>query len=333
MATTTDANLKNPWGVSFAPKSPFWVSDQATNVSSLYAGDGSKIAPVVVAVSGGPTGQVFNPTTGFVETDGKPATFIFSTLGGSIFAWNGGNGLGPTPPAPAQMAATVPNASFTGLAMASNGTGTFLYAANVTGTNTPVSVFDSSFGAITLSGSFQDPKLPAGYVPYNIQTINGQLYVEYANFAKGLGAVSVFDTNGNFIKELITAGDAHLNDPWGIVVAPSSFGTFANSLLVGNFGNGEINAFDQSTGAFLGTLNGPNGQPLVNDGLWALATRTGGTFDTNAVYFTAGINGQKDGLFGKLDPTTPEPASLGLGVIGILAITLFSARKPSGTRH
>jgi uncharacterized protein (TIGR03118 family) len=133
------------------------------------------------------------------------------------------------------------------------------------------------------------------------------------------------------MKELIPAGGTHLDDPWGITIAPSGFGSFGKDLLVGNFGNGEINAFDPTTGAFLGTVHGADGKAIVNDGLWALATRTGGTFDTNAVYFTAGLNGQKDGLFGRLDTAVPEPISLGLVAIGCLSVGLLSIRKRIGS--
>jgi uncharacterized protein (TIGR03118 family) len=315
LAQTTDPNLKNPWGVSFSATSPFWVSDQVMNEATLYSGTGSTITPLVVSVAGGPTGQVFNSTTGFVEADGTAASFIFDTLSGGIYAWNSGN----VTTAQLQASAT---AMFTGLALDNNGSGNFLYAASAGG----IDVFNSSFAPVVLSGSFADPGLPAGYVPYNIQNIGGQLYVEYASFGTGKGAVSVFDANGNLLKELIAPGGTHLNVPWGVVVAPAGFTGFANDLLVGNFGNGEINAFDPTTGAFLGTLTDTSGNPIVDSGLWSLAVRTGGTFDTSAVYFTAGINGQKDGLFGKLDPI-PEPSALGLAALGGLAVGLLALRR------
>jgi uncharacterized protein (TIGR03118 family) len=320
LAQSTDPNLKNPWGLSFNATSPFWVSNATSNTSTLYQGTGSTINSRVVSVPGGPTGTVVNAsTTDFIEANGKPATFLFSTLDGSIYAWNGTNADNV-----AQQAATVANASFTGLAIANNGSGNFLYAANMLGGN--IKVFNGSFAPVTLAGSFTDPNLPApngndAYVPYNIQIINGQLYVEYANFKSGKGAVSIFDTNGNFIKELIAAGGPQLNEPWGVVIAPAGFGSFGGNLLVGNFGNGQINAFDATTGAFVGTVSGPNG-PVVNSGLWALAVRTGGTFNTNAVYFTAGINNQADGLFGVLTAAAAStvvittPTSLTAGRIG-----------------
>jgi uncharacterized protein (TIGR03118 family) len=321
LAQSTDPNLKNPWGLSFTATSPFWASNAASNTSTLYQGTGSTVNARVVSVAGGPTGTVVNSsTTDFIEANGRPATFLFSTLNGSIYAWNGTNADNV-----AQQAASVANASFTGLAIANNGSGNFLYASNILGGG-GIKVFNASFAPVALSGSFTDPNLPApsgdnAYVPYNIQTINGQLYVEYANFKLGKGAVSIFDTNGNFIKELIAAGGPQLNEPWGVVIAPAGFGSFGGNLLVGNFGNGQINAFDATTGAFVGTVSGPNG-PIVNSGLWALSVRTGGTFNTSAVYFTAGINNQADGLFGVLTAAAAStvvittPTSLTAGRIG-----------------
>jgi len=318
LAAVTDPNLKNPWGVSFAPTSPFWVSNQVTNNSTLYLADGTP-APLVVSVPGGPTGQVF---TGGSSFTGSPL-FTFATLGGAIYTWNQSNGNA------AHFAASTPGAAYTGLALGSNASGNFLYAASAAG---KIDAYNSNFAAAALAGSFTDPNLPAGYVPYNIQNINGQLYVEYANFSNHQGAVSVFDTNGNFVKELVAPGGSQLNEPWGIVIAPSGFGSFGNDLLVGNLGNGEINAFDPSSGMFLGTLDGSNGQPLVNDGLWSLSTRGAG-FDTNAVYFSAGINGQQDGLFGRIDPAqTPEPFSVSLSALGLVMIGVFMTRRRTRAR-
>jgi uncharacterized protein (TIGR03118 family) len=319
-AAVTDPNLKNPWGISFSPTSPLWVSDEAADVSTLYQKAGTPVS-LVVSVPGGPTGQVFNSAgAGNFLDGGTASSFIFATLGGAIYAWNGANG--PT----AQLEATTAGATFTGLALANNGSGNFLYAANDTAGTGGIDVFNSAFGAVTPAGTFVDPNLPAGYEPYNIQAINGMLYVEYTNTstprALGSGAVSVFDANGNFIKELISPG-GQLDDPWGIVMAPASFGNFSSDLLVGNFGNGEINAFNPATGAFLGTLDGPGGTPLVNQDLWALAvTQTA----PDAVYFTAGVNGQRDGLFGDI-VASPEPGSLALVFVSSIALGLFSWRK------
>jgi uncharacterized protein (TIGR03118 family) len=326
MAAVTDPDLKNPWGVSFSATSPFWVSDEATNASTLYGATGTP-SSLIVTVAGGPTGQVFNSAgAGNFLLGGSPANFLFDTLAGQIYAWNSTAGT------TAQSMATTTGASFTGLALDSNASGNFLYAANSAGSG-GIDVFNSSFGAATLAGSFTDPDLPSGYVPYNIQNIGGLLYVEYENPSSmrtlGSGVVSVFDANGNFIQQLIGPG-GQLESPWGITIAPAGFAGFSNDLLVGNFGNGEINAFNPVTGLFLGTLSDSSGNPIVNQDLWALAVRTGGSFDSNAVYFTAGINHQTDGLFGELT-SSPEPESLGLSVcaLAFCGVALRLRRRPS----
>ena len=322
LAPVTDSNLRNPWGMSFSATSPFWVSNQASNTSTLYGATGAPNA-MVVSVPGGPTGQVFTGGTSFLESNNTTPNFVFATISGSIYAWNGGNGT------TAQLAASTAGATYTGLAIGSNSSGSFLYAANVRGGS--IDVFNTSFARTTLAGSFTDPNLPAGYTPYNIQNVNGLLYVEYQNGARagtgglGTGIVSVFDSNGVFQRRFISTG-GQLDQPWGIVVAPASWGAFANDLLVGNFGNGEINAFNPTTGAFVGTVTGNSGQPLVNSGLWALGTRTGPGFNPNAVYFTAGINGEADGLFGTITPT-PEPFSIGMMAVGGLAIAVIGRRR------
>jgi uncharacterized protein (TIGR03118 family) len=318
MAANTDPNLKNPWGISFSATSPFWVSDAASNVSTLYAGTGVP-SSLVVSVPGGPTGQVFNSAgTGNFLVGGTAASFIFDTLGGSLYAWNTAQGT------TAQLEATVSNASFTGLAMDNNGAGNFLYAANSAGAG-GIDVFNSSFSPTALSGSFTDPNLPAGYVPYNIQNINGDLYVEYENPASqrtlGQGVVSVFDANGNLLSELIGPG-GQLEAPWGVTIAPSGFGSFSGDLLVGNFGNGEINAFNPNTGAFIATLTDGSGNPIVIPDLWALAVRPTGSFNASAVYFDAGINHQTDGLFGELT-AVPEPGSIFMGALGCATLGLI----------
>lgn len=324
LAAVTDANLKNPWGVSFSATSPFWVSNQASNTSTLYSGTGAAQA-LVVSVPGGPTGQVFTGGSTFQESNGSSPNFVFSTISGAIYAWNNGNGT------TAQLSGSTPGAVYTGLAIGSNASGNFLYAANVR--NGSIDVYNSSFARTTLSGSFVNPSLPAGYTPYNIQNVNGLLYVEYENPSApgvGSGVVAVFDTNGVFQKQLIGAG-GKLDAPWGIVIAPAGFGSFGNDLLVGNFGNGQINAFDPITGAFVGTVSDSAGNPIVNSGLWALATRTGAGFDANAVYFAAGINGEADGLFGRIDPA-PEPFSLGMIGLGGMALAVYGARRRSAAK-
>lgn len=315
LAPATDANLKNPWGVSFSATSPFWVSNQLTNTSTLYSGTGAAQS-LVVTVPGGPTGQVFAGASGFTGPSGSP-NFVFATLSGSIYAWNAASGT------TAQLAGGSPGAVYTGLALGTASGSNFLYAANSVG---GIDVYNSSFSKVPLAGTFTDPTLPSGFTPYNIQNINGSLYVEYANSSAtgASGIISVFDTNGNFQRRLVSSTGV-LDDPWGIVVAPASWGTFANALLVGNEGNGRINAFSQTNGAFLGTLTDSFNNPIVNDGLWALSTRTGPGFDPNAVYFAAGINNETDGLFGRINPV-PEPVSVSLLGLGGLAVALVTRR-------
>ena len=295
MAANLDPNLRNPWGVSFSSTSPFWVSDQQANLSTLYNGAGVPQALIVAtppAGGGGPTGQVFAGGQGFMMTSGTAANFIFSTLSGTIDAWNSGTS------AVTQFAAT-DGAAYTGLALAGNE----IYAADTA--NNRIDVFSNTFAQTTVTGNFVDPNVAAGFTPYNIQNVGGELYVEYAHRNNPGGFIGVFDTNGNFLQNI---SDPHLNSPWGITMAPATFGTFGGDLLIGNFGDGMINAFTTS-GVFEGTLSGVSGTPLVNSGLWALNFRAPGSgFDTNTLFISAGINGEADGLFAAIQ-AAPEPAA------------------------
>jgi uncharacterized protein (TIGR03118 family) len=310
LAAFTDPNLKNPWGMSFGPNTPFWVSDQVTGVATLYNGAGVPQQLVVTTPptpGPGATGQVFVGGLGFtIANGGGAATFVFATLAGTIDAWNGGTS--------AIIQATTPGAVYTGLAVA----GTTLYAADTVGVGR-IDVFNNLFQPTTVSGSFIAPNLPAGFTPYNIQTVNGKLYVEYAKQFSPIpgGFIGVFDLNGNLLQQI---GDAHLNSPWGITLAPATFGQFGGDLLVGNFGDGMINAFNPVTGAFLGTLTDATGNPIVNSGLWSLQFRDpASSFDANALFFTAGINGQADGLFGEIS-VAPEPGTLAMLTLAAFAL-------------
>ena len=321
LAAVTDPNLKNPWGMSFATTSPFWISNQATNTSTLYDGAGN-IIPLVVSIPPiglpqGPTGQVFNGTSGFVLPNGNPALFLFATLDGQIQGWN------PAAGTTAVNAATTPGAIYTGLANGSVGSSNYLYAADTTG---HINVFDSSFNNVTntlFAGKFVDPNALPGFTPFNIQNINGNLFVMYADTPNGValpgGFVDEFDSSGNLISRIATGGD--LFAPWGITLAPQrGFGAFGGDLLIGQFGSGEILVYDPTTDQFLGILSGKNGLPIINSSLWALDFRTGGTHDDpNALYFTAGINGQADGLFGKIT-ATPEPSTISLAFAALGAL-------------
>jgi len=328
LAKTTDPDLVNPWGVSFSNASPFWVSDNGTGLATLYNGAGDKLGLVVTVPPAGaaPTGQVFNSSSSF-----NGDIFIFATEGGTITGWRGA--LGTT-------AETLYNpgteAVYKGLAIGTTPNGTYLYATDFH--NNSITVLPGT-GAPSLSGTFTDPNLPAGYAPFNIQNIGGKLYVTYAvqDAAKhddvagpGHGIVDVFDLQGNFLQRLISNGGP-LNSPWGMAIAPTGFGNFGNDLLIGNFGDGTINAFDPSTGNFLGQLDGANGIPLVNQGLWDLTFGNGGNGGSMSdLYFTAGIPGpdniEDHGLFGSIVPT-PEPGSLTLIGSGLLGLIAYRRRR------
>jgi len=312
LATITDSNLVNPWGISHAPTSPFWVSNQGTSTSTLYAvTNGTNVSKVNLVVtipttgSGpqGPTGQVNNSNvSSFLLGDGRSAVFIFANLNGTISAWNAGEGT------TAVIEVTTLGAVYTGLAI--NGAQTRIYAANAAGT---IDVFDSLFKPVSLgTNAFVDPSLPTGLVPFNVQDINGDVYVVYApagpsnqrNASLGEGAIAVFDEDGNFIKQLVAG--SRLAAPWGITMAPPSFGRFSHHLLVGNFSylHSEINAFDPITGSLHGTIPISAGA-LRPGGLWTIQFGVGGNNGSpDILYFTDGINSERDGLFGAISPPT-----------------------------
>jgi uncharacterized protein (TIGR03118 family) len=262
------------------------------------------IVPLVVHVSGGsPTGTVFNPTTDFVVGSGKhsaPANFIFDSEAGRITAWSGAvSGV------KARTEFTSSTAVYKGLAIGSVGGQNFLYAANFhDGT---IDVFDRKFAPVTSAGGFTDPKLPAGYAPFNIQALGGNLYVSYAkqNAEKhddvagpGHGFIDVYDMSGNLMKRLVSKGK--LNSPWGLALAPANFGAFSGDLLVGNFGDGMIHAYDPMTGALKGQLMNEDGNPIAIEGLWALRFGNGTMGTPESLLFTAGIAHESHGLFGEI---------------------------------
>ncbi len=331
-AARLDPNLVNPWGIAFSATSPIWLADNGTGLSTLYNGSGGKI-PLVVTIpppSGGsppsaPTGVVFNPGASF---DGDK--FIFATEDGTIAGWSGGT------TAALRVDNSGSGAVYKALALGSTAGGNLIYAANFNSGN--IDVFNANYGPTSVSGSFTDPNLPAGYAPFDIQNIDGKLYVTYAvqDAAKhddvagpGNGLVDVFDLNGNLLQRLVSNGP--LDSPWGLALAPSGFGAFSGDLLVGNFGNGLINAFDPSTGAFKGVLDDANGTPIEIPGLWGLAFGNGsqGT-KSNDLYFTAGIPGpgkvEDHGLFGDLE-TAPEPTSIVLFGTALLTCAFFVRRR------
>jgi uncharacterized protein (TIGR03118 family) len=334
VAANQDTQLVNPWGLAASPTSPFWVNDNKTGLSTLYNGSGTKQGLVVTVPPpagqtgpSAPTGMVFNGTSGFGGSH-----FIFDTEDGTISAWTSG--------ASAVLQVTsAPGSVYKGLAIGSTSSGPALYATNF-GLNR-IDVFGTSFQSVGTAGNFADPNLPAGYSPFNIQNLNGSLYVTYALqdsahhddvSGPGNGFVDQFDLNGNFIRRVASQGV--LNSPWGLAVATSNFGAFSNDLLVGNFGNGLIDAYDPTSGAFVGTLDDPNGNPVVIPGLWALSFGNGALGQgADSLFFTAGIPGpdnvEDHGLFGDLSVATPEPASallLGLGGLGMATAGAFRRR-------
>ena len=329
LAANLDTHLKNPWGMSFGPTTPFWVSNQGSSDATLYNGAGVPQpvtpTPLVVTTPPGPTGQVFNFTPSFLLPTGGKALFMFASLSGAISAWNGAQGT----TAITEFLSTN-GAVYTGLAIG-NAFGDRLYAANFAGG--AIDMIDGSFGLIS-SNAFADPNLPAGYSPYNIQAIGNLLYVEYAkaNPATGraghtpnTGIVDVFDMNGIFVKRLVT--DTNLNSPWGVTQAPAGFGSFAGAILVGNFGDGTISAFDPTTGTFLGQISGQNGGPIVNSGLWALNFRAAGSgFDPNTLFLNAGINNEADGLFAEIQ-VVPEPGTWMLVTLALGGLCLARRRR------
>jgi len=317
-AVLVDPALQNPWGLAMSAASPIWIADNASGLSTLYSipAGGATVTKVglTVTVPGGrastgdgasPTGQVFNGGAGFVvssATGSGPARFIFDSESGQITGWS------PAANATvAQLVYSSPTAVYKGLAIATGDAGTFLYASNFhDGT---VDVFDSTFHLVQTAGGFKDKSIPAGYAPFGIQNLNGLIYVSYAkqNASKhddvagnGHGFIDVFTTNGFRVERLVSRGE--LDSPWGLTIAPSGFGRFGGALLAGNFGNGHINAYDPFSGRFLGTLRGAHGQPISIDGLWGLTFGTASTGGTGTLLFSAGINGEQDGLFGSINP-------------------------------
>jgi uncharacterized protein (TIGR03118 family) len=360
LATATgarlDLNLLNPWGLAFFPgASPFWINENNAGTSALYFADAVPFPllpsviipppPIMPAPKnpspGTPTGIVAN----LFVNDGEflipnpaggnfgPSLFIFDTEDGTIEAWNANPPIVPGIPDPLSAVIVVDNsdngsatgAVYKGLALGVDAGHPFLYASNFR--SGKVDVFDTHFHQVTLGGSFTDPNVQHGYAPFGIQNINGNIWVTYAMQdapkhdpvnKPAHGFVSEFDSDGKLIRTFAQHG--HLNSPWGLAMAPATFGKFANDMLIGNFDDGKINAFDPKTGHWLGALSGPDGKPLVNDGLWSLTF--GGALlsdpdvddptvpDTDVepasspgtLFFSAGLNDEADGLFGRIDP-------------------------------
>ncbi len=298
---TVDGNLLNAWGLVAGPTTPWWVADNGADLSTLYNAVGGKVA-LEVAVDGAPTGLVFNGDAASFLIDGARARFIFATEAGTIAGWNGAGA------AQVMVDQSAAGAIYKGLAIATTSTGPQLYGTDFA--NARVDVIDASW-ALQTAGGFVDPNLPAGYAPFGIQTIGTRIFVTYAKQGEGadevdgpsLGFVDAYDVDGNFVVRVAQRGQ--LNAPWGIAMAPASFGMFGGDLLIGNFGDGHINAYqEQPDGTFelVGGLRTTDGHRLTIDGLWALQFGNGapnnGPIDT--LFFTAGPNDEEDGLFGSI---------------------------------
>lgn len=311
-AAHTDANLKNGWGIAFNPQGFVWVADAGSKKSTLYDGNGAPQQLVVAIPDGtngpaGPTGIVFSGASSFPvsqnNTSGSSA-FIFATLAGTIAAWS--------PTVNLNNAVTVYDdgtgaAEYTGLAIGSDSGAARIYAADFH--NNKVDVFDSTFTKLTTTGRFTDAALPVGFAPFGIQAIGNSIVVTYAKqdsaarisvHGTGLGFVDVYDTAGNLQKRLVSGGA--LNAPWGVASAPANFGPFSNTLLVGNFGDGTIHAYDPQSGALVGTLTQKDGTPITIPGLWGMAFGNGlNAQPTNTLFFAAGPNGGANGVYGRVD--------------------------------
>jgi len=320
-ARTTDETLLNPWGLAISPTAPIWIANNGTGLSTLFTPQGVRQTATVelpmtgVGTTSTPTGVVFNTasdTTSFPVTDNGttgPATLIFATQEGTIAAWS----AVVSPPSGSSMATTVIDnsvggANFTGLTMLTSGTNSTLYAADFA--HGQINAFDENFAPIAMpSNAFRDTHIPANFAPFNITAVGNKLYVAFAqrNAAgdevkgSGRGFIDVFNRNGNLVTRLVRRGK--LNAPWAMVVAPSNYGPFSNALLVGNFGNGRINAYNRNNGHFLGTFRERNGDVVKIDGLWGLAFGKGGESGSRTtLYFAAGPDDEANGVFGRITP-------------------------------
>jgi uncharacterized protein (TIGR03118 family) len=329
VAAHTDKNLLNPWGIAFSATGPFWIADNHSGVSTVYDSGGAPFpaaAPIVVNIppaqhnpssdTGSPTGIVWaNKPNEFMvhapSTQPAASKFIFSTEDGVLAGWSSGAWayIGDD--------RSLFDTVYKGLAIGNNGAGDYLYATDFH--NGKVDVYNSNFTRQPkTSFPFSDSKVPSGFAPFGITNIGDKLYVTYAKqlapdnhddqSGPGNGYVDVYDLNGTLLTRLISGGA--LNSPWGVAWAPAGFGQFSKDLLVANFGDGKINAFNPTTGALVGTVKDTAGAPIVLPGLWAITFGNGGSGgNTNSLYFTSGPNEEKDGLFGRLDAAPSLPKS------------------------
>ena len=331
-AKITDPGLVNGWGMSYSPTSPFWVSSNGAGTSTLYHVDPATQATtklgltVAIPGAGSVTGQVFNPG-GAGQFNGDP--FLFVSEDGTVSGWRGALGTN------AEALVSV-GGIYKGAALATIGGNSYLYGADF-GRGT-IDVFKGNAGAANLTGSFTDPGLPSGYVPFNVQDLGGSLFVTYAlregsstdeTAGAGFGFVDRYDLQGNLLGRVASGGV--LDAPWGLAIAPSSFGALAGALLVGNFGDGHISAYDLATDSFMGQLTTGNGQALAIDGLWGLSVgNDGGAGSSQSLYFTAGPGDESHGLFGVMQ-AVPETDSVAMLLAG-LGMLAWRGRRQSRPR-
>ena len=309
VAPILDPQLVNPWGLALSPTSPVWVANNNSGRATLYRGGGggtpfAKVALEVTVVNGAPTGQVFNGTTSFqvpTPLGPRPAIFIFDSQTGDITGWNPANGT------TAVVAAHSDDAIYTGLALLQTPDGPFLLAADFH--HARIDVFDSNWNLVDVGSAFTDPSLPASYGPFNVQVLGGAVYVAYALqdedgqeevAGHNLGFVDKYTNFGQTVQRIASRGN--LNAPWGLAIAPASFGKYTGALLVGNFGDGKIGAY--TDGDYLGLLRDANNEVIAIDGLWALLPGTAASGGTDAVWFSAGPDGETHGLLGVLRPAS-----------------------------
>ena len=340
-ATTTDANFIDPWGIS--GPTDFWIDTAVTGYSYVSFANGAIQFKTAIPAAKGtgtgqPTGTVFNSTTGFLLSNGSKASFLFGSLDGSIWGWNGKLGTTGSISLKA-IDNSAANAVYTDIALDPSAGGTVLLAANF-GSGAKVEVYNQSFATATLAGTFTDPNVPAGYAPYAIHIISNQVYVTYmlrstSTYRETLGTntgfISVFDVNGNFLKRAITGGN--LNAPWGMALAPSGFGIYGGDLLVGNLGDGLINVYDPNSYAYLGQVTDATSAPILSKypgagavssyvGLWELVFGNGvvsGTpsttnaGDPNTLYFAAGLDAETHGVFGSISQNAATGGTTNFG--------------------
>jgi len=325
-ADHVDPSLRNPWGIAFNPNGAVWIVDNQTNASTLYDGTGSKVLlgpfpevnlPAATNGNASPTGIVFNSSSDFTITESRTAAsavFMFAGENGTIMAWAPSINLGNAFVAFDDQGG---GAIYKGLALGQNGQQNLVFATDFH--NAKIDVFDKTFTRVQLHGTFVDPDIPRDYAPFGITNIQGNLYVTYARQdanrvddvrGAGFGFVDVFDTNGSLIHRVATRGP--LNAPWGIALAPADFGRFSNRLLIGNFGDGTINAYDPVTAEFLGQLRTVDGQVLKIANLWGLSFGNGLLNQpTNSLFFTSGPGQEQHGLYGRIDAAPSENSGTG----------------------